>query len=155
MVIHDEFTPTYLLTWQPKAWDLEQPEYDARVVITRDTCGFINGYSLGTNFRRIRSGDHVLLYRHGDDGGVVACGVVADDPYPRDEFGKEIDEATNSQWWIEVRWTKWVPLDARLTRDELKRLAPLTFRAPVQASGRGVDASEAGKLWAAFWNTQH
>lgn len=86
---------------------------------------------------------------------MLTCGnrIVDGGPYPGDELGNEVDETPRSQWWIDVFWTKWVPLDARLTRDKLKRRAPHTFRAPIQASGRGVDASEADKLWAAFRDT--
>ncbi|MCY3891704.1 MAG: hypothetical protein OXF65_00225 [Acidimicrobiaceae bacterium] len=143
---------TFLLTWNPDDWELTVEEYYARVLITATTGGFMNGWTLGTNFRQMGVGDEVFVHRHGGFGGIVAHGFAVCDPYPGDADGIEVDEASKDSWWIQVAWSLWKPLEVRLRPEDLAEIAPVTFGAPIRASGHGVDAEEADALRHAFYD---
>lgn len=145
-----ELGPAYLLTWNPADWEMNAEEYAARVLVTHTTLGFVNCWSLGTNYRQLHADDAVLLYRHGQLGGIIASGFAVSDPYPGDANGNEVDESSAARQWVQVLWDLWKPLDERLPIDDLIKLAPSTFCTPVRASGRRVDDREADNLWAAF-----
>ena len=59
----------YLLTWNPDDWELTAEEYYARVLITATTGGFMNGWTLGTNFRQIEAGSEVFSFVTATSGG--------------------------------------------------------------------------------------
>ncbi len=142
----------YLLTWNPDDWELTAEEYYARVLITATTGGFMNGWTLGTNFRQIEAGSEVFLFRHGEFGGIVAHGFAVCDPYPGDEIGVEVDEPSKEFWWIQVAWSLWKPLEVRLRTDELEALAPSAFDGPIRASGRRLEADEARAISDVFYD---
>ncbi|WP_420609716.1 EVE domain-containing protein [Candidatus Poriferisodalis sp.] len=146
----DELGPTYLLTWNPDDWEMDAEDYDARVLVAHTTLGFINCWSLGTNYRQLQADDAVLLYRHGESAGIIAAGFAVSDPYPGDADGNEIDESSATRYWVQVLWNLWKPLDKSLPIDELIKLAPSTFGSPIRASGRRVHDAEADTLWSAF-----
>ncbi|MCY3608373.1 MAG: hypothetical protein F4190_01875 [Acidimicrobiales bacterium] len=74
------------------------------------------------------------------------------DPYPGDDDGIEVDEASNDSWWIQVAWSLCKPLEVRLRPEQLAEIAPVTFGAPIRASGHRVDAEEADALRHAFYD---
>ncbi|MCI0721483.1 MAG: EVE domain-containing protein [Acidobacteria bacterium] len=83
---------TYLIKWNPKKWQWTTLLQDVEEVRRRGF--FENGWSCG-NTKRIRCGDRVFLLRTGiAPRGIMASGVVYEEPYEDAHYDEERGDDT-------------------------------------------------------------
>ncbi|MXZ78908.1 MAG: hypothetical protein F4Z06_11640, partial [Acidimicrobiia bacterium] len=99
-------------------------------------------WSTGNRRGGIEVGDDVLLFRQGDDRGIIASGHTKG----------EVHLADDGVHRVQVAWEEWVALEDRLPIDRLREIAPKFFVPSVLASGHKVDDDEAIVLKTA-WNS--
>lgn len=153
---------TYLLIWNPSLWhwtEEEVQDYIARLeklgpAELRDDPG--SRWSLGTNYRRIQTGDRLFLMRLGSEPrGIFASGYAVSEP---EEDHHWDGVAGHKAWYVDVRWdTMANPYDAKsmLLREELEFISTEQRWTP-PASGERIEEETAAKLedvWRSFSGT--
>lgn len=139
MKIMSEYTPTYILTWNPKKFDWR--EYEEMVDIVKDGIGIETDWSCRS--KNLRKGDRFILLMQGmgSKNGVVGFGEILTSTYelPFTEFGDK---------FVDIRFTRmWnYKTDKYVRTDVLKSMFPEQCFTP-QFSGIKVKQSILPVLW--------
>ena len=111
-----------------------------------------SGWSIGTNFRRIKPGDRLFLIRLGKEPrGIFASGYAAEYPFVHDHWD---EQEGHKAWYVDVYWdTLLNPYDGRsmLLRDELEFHSPEQRWSP-PASGEQIKEEVTARVESAWQN---
>ncbi len=142
---------TYLLKWNPKRWQWKTLAQDVEAVRHK---GFVDdGWSCG-NTKRIKRGDHVFLLRTGiAPRGIMASGVVMEEPYEEVHWDKSRPD--DKALYVGVRFYALLhpDNDGILAIDDLQTEHLAGFPWHLQAGGITVPPGAAAELesaWSAF-----
>jgi hypothetical protein len=145
---------TLLLTWNPGPGNDEQwsPDQWYREMVEPSSAGteVDNDWSIWLNRNTVTPGDQVYLLRQGAHGrGLVAAGWVTSEVFEAANWRESDSE--RPAYYIYVTWRTCLPLEERITVEELEEAVPEFPWSAVFASGRRLDDSVADKvhrLWA-------
>jgi 5-methylcytosine-specific restriction protein A len=142
---------TYLLKWNPKRWQWNTLAQDVEAVRRK---GFVDdGWSCG-NTKRIERGDSVFLLRTGTaPRGIVASGVVTEEPYEEAHWDKS--RPRDKALYVGVRFYALLnpEHDGILAIEDLRTEHLANFPWHLQAGGITVPPAAAAELesaWSAF-----
>ena len=132
----DEYTPIYILTWNPYKFDWDWNGDYSRL------CAYTQGYGAAELNWSVQSktpkpGDRFVLLRQGtkDGNGIIGYGGIRSEPYSSMTYSRLVD----------IRMQKLFK-EPLLTRDELFEMFPDQYWKP-QQSGTKVKAKYTVKLW--------
>lgn len=134
-----EYTPTYILTWNPNKFDWR--EYEEMVGIVKDGIGLETDWSCRS--KNLRKGDRFILLMQGMGikNGVVGFGKILTSTYelPFTEFGDKFVDIRFERMWN-------YKTDKYVRTDVLKSMFPEQCFVP-QFSGIKVKSSILPVLW--------
>lgn len=144
--------PTWLLTWNPKYYDWENPEDEEEAVPVlqkkiSETGTASMTWSCGPN-KRIKTGDRVFIIRLGvEPKGIVASGYAASDVYEMPHWDPVKAAAGEWKRYIDVRFDKVLSSerDKILPLQLLRVISPVTHWTPI-CSGMHIPEEVAQKL---------
>jgi hypothetical protein len=127
--------------WSPHEWD---------DMVARQRGGPIDSdrWCVGRHRNHIEPGDVCYLLRQGSFGrGIVARGSVESHPMAH-LHGSESGRSTN---FVEIDWTASLPLDDRITTEELFELVPGVKWSQIYQSGHIIRDQETHDALAEVW----
>lgn len=144
---------TLLLTWNPGADDdhVWSPEEWYQEMVRPTSAGdtVIDNWSIWLNRRSVAPDDRVYLYRQGSHGrGLVAVGHTTSGAFPAPRW--DDPDPDSSADYVDVVWTTCLPLEERITVEELDAAVPEFRWSQVFASGRRLTepvAAKVDRLW--------
>lgn len=134
----NDYTPTYILTWNPKVFQWDNYEEVVDIVRNRpDEC------SWSCRSKKPKENDRFILLMQGmsHKNGIVGVGEILSEPY-------ELPFADYGGRFLDIRFTKmWnYKEDKYILTDDLKKLFPEQCFSP-QFSGIRVRSSILPELW--------
>ncbi len=135
---------TFLLTWNPERWDWEDGVYDAMVIATGAGEVEMGNWSTVVRTSGIERGDRGFLVSQHEDRGIVASCRFTSEIYQDEAF----DDGGGITNYAELEWEVVLPIESRLTIDELKdEISGVTWDR-LHGSGVRVDDASAPSLHA-------
>jgi 5-methylcytosine-specific restriction protein A len=139
---------TFLLTWNPDGQGWPDDAYAAQVEAASAGRGYQGRWSIALRKSGVEVGDRAFLMRQRHERGLVASGIFASEIYE----GQHWDDPTRRTTYADVDWDVLLPVDDRLTVQDLKASLPGVSWDRLQGSGVLVDVASAQvleDLWAA------
>ncbi|TKI62522.1 protein NO VEIN domain-containing protein [Nocardioides jishulii] len=138
--------PAVIATWSPKGGGFTgAPTFEEAIEATQGGDNIVRDrWSVGRRTKGIDVGDRMYLLRTGDEAGIVASGWVASTPYAAPHWDPAHGGTTQ---YVDLDWDFVVPLDERLTREDLRTLVSGAVNdwAPM-GGGAGLEPAEAEAL---------
>ena len=107
------------MTWNPDAFEISPEKWEKDIERIATAGSVVGRWSCG-NSKSIKVGDIAYLIRYTSERGIVARGIVERAPYEDDHYS-ERDKKAN---YVDVRWVEQVPINKRLTMEELESGIP-------------------------------
>lgn len=128
------------MTWNPDAFEISPEKWKSDIERIATEGYVVGGWSCG-NSKSIEVGDIAYLIRYASDRGIVARGIVDRSSYEGDHYSERGKKSN----YVDVRWVEQVPIDNRLTMEELESAIPgeTWIR---YASGSSVKPEYSGEL---------
>lgn len=147
---------TYLLTWNPKRYPLEDEEWKERIRKIEKNGIYKGRWSCGVT-KRICSDDRVFLIKLGKEPrGIIASGWATSEPYMDRHWNKQVGKKSTRTLYIDIHFdTILYPEKEILTLSSLKNNIDAKMNWTPRASGVSIpsDLSEKlEKVWAQFLN---
>jgi hypothetical protein len=141
---------TFLMLWNPKAGNLSDEDWEEQGKIINDE-GLDSLWSVGNRKSGVAVGDMVFLVRTISERGIVRSGVVTGDLVHEEHWNPDRAAEGAKVNYAPVRWTKQLPIEARLPVETLLREVPEVRWNNLYASGIRVHdtaTEKLRKLWA-------
>lgn len=139
---------TFIVTWNPDRWHLDDGTYDEWVEDTADGEWVDEQWSTGSRSGSIEPGDRAYLLRQSRDRGIVAAGYFASEVF-QDEHWDE-DRPDDLANYADIAWEVWLLPDDRLPTEVLQDKVPTVAWRNMFGSGVKVapQASQSlDRLW--------
>lgn len=141
----------FLLTWNPKLWNIEPEEWISQVALTAGGRTYEEPWSIGNRTKGIHAGDQVLLVRVGKDRGIVASGQSISVAYKGLHWDKKRAKKKHLANYVMVDWAVQVGIEERLPIEVLLREFPEVPWNNLAGSGLRVVDSVADQLTARWY----
>ncbi|MEV2241731.1 hypothetical protein [Micromonospora sp. NPDC049891] len=126
---------TFILTWDGSESVYPPKEYQGHVAATRRGRTVPLTWSVGSRRGGMSVGDRVFLLRQNSDRGIVGSGRVTDEEVFEDQHW---EDSTRTARYVRFAWERLLPIDERLTVDELREQVPSHHWHAILASGQQV-----------------
>ena len=126
---------TFILTWDGSESVYPPEDYRAHVAATRRGRSVPLTWSVGQRRGGMSVGDRVFLFHQNSDRGIVGSGRVIDGEIFEDEHWKD---PTQTASYVRIVWERLLPIDQRLTVEELREKVPSHHWHAILASGQQV-----------------
>jgi hypothetical protein len=144
-----------IVTWNPgrnNAGDWSPREWDRMVAKNQGAAIETDRWCVGRHRNNIEPGDGCYLLRQGTFGrGIVAVGQVASYP-TANAYRGEAGRPTN---YVEIEWRASLPIDDRITTEELGQRVPGIRWSHLYQSGHVVMSETTVQALAAVWTDRH
>lgn len=137
---------TYLLVYNPDRWVWPDNEYAEAVRITAAGDVWPGRWSVGSRRHGISPGDRAFLMRQKRDRGLIASGHFTSDIYEAEHF----DGSPGLIPYADIEWDILLPIEDRLTVEDLKMEVPGVAWDRLQGSGVAVQPAEESGLETAW-----
>lgn len=114
----------FLLTWNPTKWIISDEAWLDQVEQTVAGDLYTEPWSIGSRTGGIELGDRFFLVRVHSDRGIVASGIAISSAYKDRHWDKAKARRGNLANYVDVEWDWQVPIDQRLSIEQLKLEVP-------------------------------